>query len=281
MVPQPCRLGGSSDQGGPFSPAGDYNAGMTASSELHPAGTVADLPADFSPTAPAAPALTSAERSALRAQAHGLSPVVLISESGLTPNLIIETDRALSSHGLIKVRVFGDDREARAEIGAALCSLLGCAPVQSIGKLLVLWRPQPESQKAQTPVRRRKPAPTKRQAAEGKTVGTPRKSRKTPTATPDTGRGGLAQRSPARVSASPFGAARTAGAAGAGSSARGFGAGGRAIGTAIKTGPGSRPTTPRSKTATGPSAVRVRQAPSRIARGAVNPSARPKSRKTS
>jgi len=259
----------------------DYNTKMTESSELPTAAALPELPVDFLPTAPAAPALSSAERSALRAQAHGLSPVVLISESGLTPNLITETDRALSSHGLIKVRVFGDDREARAEIGAALCSLLGCAPVQSIGKLLVLWRPQPESHKAQAPVRRRKPAPTKRQAAEGKTVGTPRKSRKTPAATPDTGRGGLAQRSPARVSASPFGAARTAGASGTGSSARGFGAGGRAIGTATKTGPGSRPTTPRSKTATGPAAGRVRQAPSRIARGAVNPSARPKSRKGS
>jgi len=248
---------------------------MTASSELHP--TPPELPADFLPTAPAAPALSSAERSALRAQAHALSPVVLVSESGLTPNLIIETDRALSSHGLIKVRVFGDDRQARADIGASLCGVLGCALVQSIGKLLVLWRPQPESQKTQAPVRRRKPAPTKRQAAEGKTVGTPRKSRKPPAPSPETGRGGLAQRSPARVSASPFGAARTAGS----TSARGSGAGARAIGTAARTGPGNRPTTPRSKTATGASATRVRQAPSRIARGAVNPAARPKSRKSS
>jgi len=252
---------------------------MTSSTEIAPAQPGPELPADFLPTAPAAPALSSAERSALRAQAHALSPVVLVSESGLTPNLIIETDRALSSHGLIKVRVFGDDRQARTDIGASLCGVLGCALVQAIGKLLVLWRPQPESQKAQAPVRRRKPAPTKRQAAEGKTVGTPRKSRKAPSPATDTGRGGLAQRSPARVSASPFGATRTAGGTGAGP--RSTGAGARAIGTTARTGPGNRPTTPRSKTATGASATRVRQAPSRIARGAVNPSARPKTRKGS
>jgi len=44
--------------------------------------------------------LTSAERSELRSQAHGLNPVVLISEDGLKPSLMKEIDTSLDAHGL-------------------------------------------------------------------------------------------------------------------------------------------------------------------------------------
>ena len=57
--------------------------------------------------------LTPIERSALRSEAHGLKPVVIIGEAGLSESVMKEIDSALNSHGLIKVRVFGDDREAR------------------------------------------------------------------------------------------------------------------------------------------------------------------------
>jgi RNA-binding protein len=60
--------------------------------------------------------LTPVERSALRAEAHGLKPVVIIGEAGLTPSVIKEISASLDSHGLIKVRVFGDDRAMRTEI---------------------------------------------------------------------------------------------------------------------------------------------------------------------
>lgn len=91
--------------------------------------------------------LTPAERSDLRSQAHGLNPVVMIGESGLTPAVVKEADAALNAHGLIKIRVFGDDREARLAYYDALCSELGAAPVQHIGKLLVLYRPKQDKPK--------------------------------------------------------------------------------------------------------------------------------------
>lgn len=91
--------------------------------------------------------LTPAERSELRSQAHGLNPVVLIGEAGLTPAVTKEIDAALNAHGLIKVRVFGDDREARVGMYETICSELGAAPVQHIGKLLVLFRPKKEEEK--------------------------------------------------------------------------------------------------------------------------------------
>lgn len=97
--------------------------------------------------------LTPAERSELRSQAHGMNPVVMIGESGLTPAVIKETDAALNAHGLIKVRVFGDDREARLAYYETLCNELGAAPVQHIGKLLVLYRPKKEKTKEPSPNR--------------------------------------------------------------------------------------------------------------------------------
>lgn len=89
--------------------------------------------------------LTPAERSALRAEAHSLNPVVMVGEDGLTPAVTKEVDASLHAHGLIKVRVFGDDREARTAIYDTLCTELHAAPVQHIGKLLVLFRPKKEA----------------------------------------------------------------------------------------------------------------------------------------
>ena len=87
--------------------------------------------------------LTPAVRKEKRGEAHHLSPVVMIGAEGLTPAIVKETDLALKSHGLIKVRVFSDDRESREAMLAQLSDTLGAAPVQHIGKLLVLWRPMP------------------------------------------------------------------------------------------------------------------------------------------
>jgi len=119
------------------------------------------------------PHLSAAQRKALRAKAHDLDPLVRIGDAGLSEAVIRETDLALTAHGLIKVRVFGDDREARETIGQTLCERLGCALVQSIGKLLVLWREQPETARKKTPIRRRTESAPKKLAAEGKSV--PRK----------------------------------------------------------------------------------------------------------
>lgn len=94
--------------------------------------------------------ITSAERSALRAQAHPLNPVVIIGEAGLTPGVLKEIDTSLDSHGLIKIRVFGDDREARLAVYETICSKLGAAPIQHIGKLLVVYRPQKEAVKTRS-----------------------------------------------------------------------------------------------------------------------------------
>ncbi|ABM56005.1 YhbY family RNA-binding protein [Verminephrobacter eiseniae] len=87
--------------------------------------------------------LTPAQCREQRAHAHRLAPVVLIGSDGLTPAVLREIDAALNAHGLIKVRVFNDDRAARERMYQQLTADLNAAPVQHIGKLLVLWRPLP------------------------------------------------------------------------------------------------------------------------------------------
>lgn len=88
--------------------------------------------------------LTVADRKAKRAEAHHLEPVVMIGAAGLTDAIVKAADAALTAHGLIKVRVLDGEREARAGMLTELSDRLSAAPVQHIGKLLVLWRPQPE-----------------------------------------------------------------------------------------------------------------------------------------
>ncbi|MGN0918862.1 MAG: ribosome assembly RNA-binding protein YhbY [Oxalobacter sp.] len=91
--------------------------------------------------------LTSSQRSALKAQAHSLNPVVMIGEAGLTEAVLKEIDVNLNAHGLIKIRVLGDDRMNRIEILQKICSQLDAAPIQHIGKLLIIYRPKKETEK--------------------------------------------------------------------------------------------------------------------------------------
>lgn len=92
--------------------------------------------------------LTPAQRKPFRSDAHHLDPVVLIGGDGLTEAVKKEVDAALKAHGLIKVRVFSDDRDQRTAYLEQLAEELDAAAIQHIGKLLVLWRPIPEKERA-------------------------------------------------------------------------------------------------------------------------------------
>lgn len=106
--------------------------------------------------------LTTDERRALRARAHALKPVVSISQNGLSESVLNEIAASLASHELIKIRVYNDDREVREQFLATLCEQLDAAPVQHIGKLLVIWRPLPVGQAEKNRRTRAEPRRTKR-----------------------------------------------------------------------------------------------------------------------
>ena len=110
--------------------------------------------------------LTSAQRRALRARAHGLHPIVIIGDAGLSTAVLNEIHRNLASHELIKIRVFADTHAVRDQLLREICATLHAAPVQHIGKILVVYRPLPESavkaRPARTAPKRKPPRRTKR-----------------------------------------------------------------------------------------------------------------------
>ncbi|MGI4855978.1 MAG: YhbY family RNA-binding protein [Janthinobacterium lividum] len=149
--------------------------------------------------------LSPAQRADLRAQAHALKPVVIIGADGLTEPVVAEAKRALQSHQLIKIRVFGDDRDARVEIADALCARLDAALVQHIGKLLVIWRPSDDAEDliAAAPMARGRAAGPSSNAATARRVAAAPANGRRPVAAPaPRGRAGAttgaATRSPAR-----------------------------------------------------------------------------------
>jgi RNA-binding protein len=87
--------------------------------------------------------LSATERRALKARAHALEPVVRIGSHGLTPAVEKEIDLSLRAHELIKVHVAGEDRDARRALLDQICQTTGAEAVQTIGRMLVLWRELP------------------------------------------------------------------------------------------------------------------------------------------
>ncbi len=161
--------------------------------------------------------LTPAERRDLRAKAQRLHPVVTVGQQGLTPSVLHEIDVNLLAHQLIKVRVFNPDRDAREAVFARICAELDAAPVQHIGKLLVVWRPAPSA--AVVPVRAKKlHGPTPRPAAAAPAVPRRRAPPRGGPALPLTGAKSRPQarrprepvaRTPARPPAAPAGRTRS------------------------------------------------------------------------
>jgi putative YhbY family RNA-binding protein len=110
--------------------------------------------------------LSSSERRKLRAKAHALEPVVMISAAGPTAAVIAEIERGLVAHELIKIRAFSDSRSERESWLNTISESLAAAPVQHIGKILVVYRPRPpggEQRAGKARVRRPVPRKTKKQ----------------------------------------------------------------------------------------------------------------------
>jgi RNA-binding protein YhbY len=80
----------------------------------------------------------------------------MIGDNGLTEPVLKELERSLLSHELIKVRVSVEGRPGREQILAAICSQLSASPVQAIGKILVIYRENPDKPEPATPTPARK-----------------------------------------------------------------------------------------------------------------------------
>lgn len=86
------------------------------------------------------PVLNSKQVRFLRSASHGLNPVVMIGNNGLSETVLKEIDLSLKAHELIKIKVQSDERDLRVQMLEEICEKLGAAPVQHIGKQLVVYR---------------------------------------------------------------------------------------------------------------------------------------------
>jgi len=79
-------------------------------------------------------------RKTLKGKAHPLNPVILMGGKGLTPALIAETDIALSTHELIKVKLVGANKTENIKTAEALCQATNAECVQMIGHIATIYR---------------------------------------------------------------------------------------------------------------------------------------------
>jgi RNA-binding protein len=90
--------------------------------------------------------LTARQRAHLKGRAHALEPVVFIGQAGLSETVVAEVERALTAHGLVKVKLAGAGREDREALTKDICERTGAAAVQNVGRMLVIWRPRPDDE---------------------------------------------------------------------------------------------------------------------------------------
>ena len=83
-------------------------------------------------------------KQSLKAQAHHLKPVVLLGAKGLTEAVVAETNIALLSHELIKVKINGAEKEDRLNMAMQLCKQLQAEMVQMIGNTVIMYRKNEE-----------------------------------------------------------------------------------------------------------------------------------------
>lgn len=95
--------------------------------------------------------LTTAQTKFLRALAHHLNPVLWVGAAGVSESVLAELDQTLNDHELVKVKLLHDDRELRQQLIEALCQSSSAVKVQSIGKMVVLYRPNPKNPKLTLP----------------------------------------------------------------------------------------------------------------------------------
>ena len=89
--------------------------------------------------------LNSKQTAFLKAKSHSTNPVVQIGFKGLTDSVMDEIEVNLSAHELIKIKIQSDVKNARQKILGLVCEKLHAEPINHIGKLIVIFRPNKQT----------------------------------------------------------------------------------------------------------------------------------------
>lgn len=89
-------------------------------------------------------ALSQDRKKALKTIGHKLNPIVIVAGNGLTENVLMEINRALEDHELIKVKFSVGDRDLKKELIEQVVKSTRSTLVQGIGNVALLLRPAKE-----------------------------------------------------------------------------------------------------------------------------------------
>ena len=91
--------------------------------------------------------LNNRQKAQLKAHANSLKPLGQIGKEGLSINLLEFLDTALESHELIKIKVLNTCSMELNELKIEIIRYLSADLVQTIGRILVLYRPNKEKKR--------------------------------------------------------------------------------------------------------------------------------------
>tara|TARA_B110000285_G_scaffold183383_1_gene207542 strand:- start:285 stop:587 length:303 start_codon:yes stop_codon:yes gene_type:complete len=89
--------------------------------------------------------LPQSQKKQLRTIGHDLHPLVTVASKGLSENVMIEINRALFDHELIKVKFSVGDRDVKNTLIADMCKQTGAFLVQSIGNVALVYLSNPNA----------------------------------------------------------------------------------------------------------------------------------------
>lgn len=85
--------------------------------------------------------LSTRQKTYLRSLCHHLKPVIIVGDAGISAALLVEADKAIAHHELIKIRLPAGDRAARAQMIEQLCNDMDAVLIQGIGRTATFYRP--------------------------------------------------------------------------------------------------------------------------------------------
>ncbi len=95
------------------------------------------------------PELTGKDRRDLRGRGHDLHPVVLVGDAGVSDGVVDQFEQQIEAHELIKVKVHA--KSMIAETAHSLHEATGAQLAQSIGNVLLFYKPHPEDPAIELP----------------------------------------------------------------------------------------------------------------------------------
>ncbi|GGK85706.1 YhbY family RNA-binding protein [Amphritea balenae] len=84
--------------------------------------------------------LTPTQKKQFRSIGHGLNPIISVAGNGLSENILLEADRALEDHELIKVKFAVGSRDVKKQMIQELAKIVEATIVQEIGNIALLYR---------------------------------------------------------------------------------------------------------------------------------------------